>query len=207
MSTNPNNLIPMRVWSDTPTPPRREALWLAEGKVCHWCHKPTRLCSEVAADQATVEHIIPRGRGGTDDPSNLASACHMCNQRRAYEEQCGLPDGKLLGTYPVTPGQKRQYGINVPKQPQGKPNYYRHIALTGDEKKAIIAGTGLVGSKKTEDVLREQRDQAQKEITTLRKEMKQWEATVAEQEIELKSLKSMTVWKFIRKRLSEWIKP
>jgi hypothetical protein len=56
----------------------------------------------------------------------------------------------------------------------------------------------------TEDVLREQRDQAQREIATLRKEMKQWEVTVAAQEQELKS---MTVWKLLRKRLAEWIKP
>lgn len=198
MSTNPNNLVPMtpRVWTDTPTPTRRESLWLAEGKQCHWCHKPTRLCSEIAADQATVEHIIPRGRGGTDDPSNLASACHMCNQRRAYEEQCGLPDGKFLGTYPVTPGQKRQYGITAPKQPQGKPNYYRHIALTGDEKRAIM------GKKSTEDVLREQRDQAQKEITTLRKDIERYEAVVKDQE---EKLKSITVGKLIRKRIAAWL--
>jgi hypothetical protein len=26
-----------------------------------------------------VEHIVPRQHGGTDDPDNLAFACHHCN--------------------------------------------------------------------------------------------------------------------------------
>jgi hypothetical protein len=109
----------------------------------------------------------------------------------------GLVDGSLLGNH--------NYG--------GKPDYNRHIALTRDEKKALLARVQAtpVGhvkdTHKTEDILREQRDQAQKEIFTLRRDLKQWEATVAAQETELKAFKSLTVWQFIRKRLSEWISP
>jgi 5-methylcytosine-specific restriction endonuclease McrA len=38
----------------------------------------------VAADgellgHATIEHIVPRTHGGTDDVANLALACHACN--------------------------------------------------------------------------------------------------------------------------------
>lgn len=34
---------------------------------------------------ATVDHIIPRSRGGTDDPSNLVICCHDCNSsKRRY---------------------------------------------------------------------------------------------------------------------------
>jgi 5-methylcytosine-specific restriction endonuclease McrA len=29
---------------------------------------------------ATLEHIVPRGLGGTDEPENLAVACQRCNQ-------------------------------------------------------------------------------------------------------------------------------
>ena len=29
---------------------------------------------------ATLEHIIPRGLGGSDEPDNLAVACQRCNQ-------------------------------------------------------------------------------------------------------------------------------
>lgn len=190
MSTNPDNLVPMpvKVWSNVNTPPRREALWIAEGKVCHWCQKPTRLCAEQDLDQATIEHIIPRGKGGTDDLSNLCSACARCNNRRSHESNLGLPDGALLGKYKET-------------NPYQVPKRAKRVSLTGDEKRAI---RGVPRKLQTEDVLREQRDQAQREIATLRKEMKQWEVTVAAQEQELKS---MTVWKLLRKRLAEWIKP
>lgn len=214
MSTTPNKLIPMRVWNDPPLPTRRELLWITEGKKCHWCGQPTRLCSEVSPDQATVEHIISRGRGGTDDPSNLASACCLCNQRRAYEDQVGLPDGKLLGVFPITAGQKRMFGYHRPKNPTPKP---KHIALTGDEKKAIVHG----GKKSTEEVLREQRDQALIEIAALKRDLRISEGKekstlgeltlfhkiVEDQEKELEALKSLTVWKLIRKRLAQWLEP
>lgn len=31
---------------------------------------------------ATLEHIVPRGLGGTDDPENLAVACKRCNHAK-----------------------------------------------------------------------------------------------------------------------------
>ena len=203
MSTNPISIVPMpqRVWSDTPTPPRRELLWIKEGKKCHWCKNPTRYqpynpdgsYNPQAWDMATIDHVIPRYQGGLDDESNLVSACRLCNNRRSHETNCGFPDGALLGKFDPDKGliPKR-----IPHKKKAPPN---RVSLTGDEKKAIL------GKHSVENVLREQRDQAQKEIVNLRRELKHWEATVAAQEIELKSLKSLTVWQFIRKRLSEWM--
>lgn len=201
MSTNPSNLIPMRVWNDIPTPPRREALWIAEERKCHWCGIPTRLCAEDAADQATIEHIIPRYKGGTNDPENLTSACRSCNGRRSYEDSRNMKEGALLGKWPTKDGK-------------GMKRSLKRTCLTGDEKKAILYG----GKTSAEEIHIEQRDQALKEIGELRKELKHWEATVKAQEGELKlfhkivedqeaELKAMTVWKFVRKRLSEWIRP
>lgn len=195
MSTNPIQIVP-KVWSDVPTPPRRELLWLKGGKVCHWCGCPTRLCKEPVSDQATIEHIVPRSRGGTDHEDNLASACFLCNQRRAYEDACGLPDGKLLGKYPITPGQKRQFGIPVPINTQVKPNFYRRVVLTGDEKKAIV------NKKYAEDTLREQRDQGIKEIGRLRTEVTDLKSQVGH----LKhKLETMTVRKLIAVRIVKWL--
>ena len=31
---------------------------------------------------ATIDHLLPRSRGGTDDPGNLALACRRCNSRK-----------------------------------------------------------------------------------------------------------------------------
>ena len=204
---------PQTVWHATRNRTREE-LWHAEGCKCHWCGKPTRLCANPEPDQATIEHIVPRAKGGTDARDNLVSACHLCNARRAYEQAMGVPDGSMLATFPVTDRQKRAFGLAVPVRPQGKPNYCRHIALTGDEKKAIIAGNVAppsspvlkrsVAKHQTEDVLREQRDQALRELTLVRNELKLFHKIVDDQE---KDLKTMTVWKLIRKRISEWIRP
>jgi hypothetical protein len=89
------------------SPSKRELLWLREGRVCHWCRKPTRFANGCAWDTATIDHILPRYKGGTNDESNLVSACSLCNGRRSYEDQMGLPDGSLLGHYPVA----KQHGV------------------------------------------------------------------------------------------------
>ncbi|MFJ9125715.1 HNH endonuclease [Streptomyces sp. NPDC102340] len=47
-----------------------------DGHRCHWCKGPAN----------TVDHLIPRVRGGSDDVSNLAAACTACNSRRGQAE-------------------------------------------------------------------------------------------------------------------------
>jgi HNH endonuclease len=46
--------------------------------LCEYCHSPERL----SANRFTIDHIIPRSVGGSDDISNLALACRRCNERR-----------------------------------------------------------------------------------------------------------------------------
>jgi hypothetical protein len=62
--------------------PRRTILWLQADKMCHWCGRATLLSDNVAPDQATVDHSIPRGRGGPDTIENCVSACRQCNEDR-----------------------------------------------------------------------------------------------------------------------------
>lgn len=60
----------------------RELVWRAiasanDGLVlCYVCSKP------VLKPQATLEHIIPKARGGTNDLRNLAISHQPCNLRR-----------------------------------------------------------------------------------------------------------------------------
>ncbi len=49
------------------------------GFVCEYCHSPERL----SANRFTVEHLMPRSLGGSDDLINLALACRRCNERRS----------------------------------------------------------------------------------------------------------------------------
>ena len=62
--------------------PRRTILWLLEDKLCHWCGRATLLSANVAPDQTTVDHRIPRGRGEPGTIENCVSACRQCNEDR-----------------------------------------------------------------------------------------------------------------------------
>jgi len=56
---------------------RRKRFTLAEMKVldrdgykCHYCGETECL---------TIDHVVPRSKGGTNEQSNLLTACHGCN--------------------------------------------------------------------------------------------------------------------------------
>ena len=64
---------------------------------CHYCKRPmldpkTTMSAEEKAKARTVDHVVPRADGGSDDPSNLVWACGRCNCLRgtmpyeAFEE-------------------------------------------------------------------------------------------------------------------------
>lgn len=52
---------------------------------CHWCGVPLVLDKVRATDEvkfATLEHIIPLGKGGLDNMNNMTLACAACNHAR-----------------------------------------------------------------------------------------------------------------------------
>ena len=177
-------------WTDAPKLPRRERLWIKEGKKCHWCGHPTRLVAGYALDQATVDHVIPRYKGGTNDEENLVSACHACNARRNSEDMKGLPEGSLLG-------KSQKQVTKALKQP-------KRVSLTGDEKRAILAKiTATPTHFEPIEVIRNQRDQALKAVTDLRQELEVSQTAIVDLE---STLKTMTVWQVIRRDLLEMLK-
>ena len=48
------------------------------GGCCEYCRSQARFSS----DSFSIEHIIPRIRGGASDPANLALSCQGCNNRK-----------------------------------------------------------------------------------------------------------------------------
>lgn len=92
---------------------RRTRLWVEADKLCHYCHQPTTLSSDIVPWQATVDHKMPRGRGGDDSGDNVVSACAACNRRRNMEDINGLQEGSLLHTMPVLPGGHRGWVTNT----------------------------------------------------------------------------------------------
>lgn len=39
------------------------------------------VCAYCSRDADTVDHVVPKAKGGTDDVSNLLAACRECNGR------------------------------------------------------------------------------------------------------------------------------
>jgi len=64
---------------------RLKAKLLAEDPCCRYCEV------ELHQRRATLDHVIPRSRGGADAISNLALTCKFCNMAKAAR----LP-GELL---------------------------------------------------------------------------------------------------------------
>ncbi len=56
---------------------------LADDPHCFWCG------AELTVEWATLDHLIPRAAGGTDEIVNLLLSCGRCNRRKA--------DGPLTG--------------------------------------------------------------------------------------------------------------
>ncbi len=54
---------------------------------CEYC----RCQAKYSPDPFSIEHIIPRSKGGTDDLENLALACQGCNNRKYVQTQAYDP--------------------------------------------------------------------------------------------------------------------
>jgi hypothetical protein len=132
-----------------PIPNKRAILWIRDGRVCYWCGVPTRLANGNAWDVATKDHVIPRYKGGTGDDGNLVSACCLCNNRRSYEDQKGLPEGSMLGRYPVSKQFRgRLYASNQ-----------RRLQLMTEERKKTTKEL----QQDTERLLKEGREQLERD--------------------------------------------
>ena len=55
---------------------RRAAIFERDGAACVWCGR------EPWTRDLTLEHLLPRSRGGHATPENLAPACRHCNRAR-----------------------------------------------------------------------------------------------------------------------------
>lgn len=79
---------------------------LAEhGRVCCICGLT------IAEGDESLQHIRPRSKGGTDDPSNLAPAHRSCNYAAGDREQAGpageVHNGMAYFVRPLVPDERR----------------------------------------------------------------------------------------------------
>lgn len=57
----------------------RKLLWFP-GCRCHWCNRRLKKITD-----ATIDHKIPRAKGGTNSQDNLVLACLNCNQDKGNQ--------------------------------------------------------------------------------------------------------------------------
>tara|TARA_R110000824_G_scaffold99248_6_gene236490 strand:- start:74 stop:598 length:525 start_codon:yes stop_codon:yes gene_type:complete len=59
----------------TMTPSRKNIIWRDQNQ-CQYCSKELKIAA------LTLDHVIPRSKGGQNTWSNLVTACKKCNQRK-----------------------------------------------------------------------------------------------------------------------------
>ena len=67
-----------------------ERVWLTRPHQYHWCDRrfPRPYGAMPHRKRPSVEHLLPRERGGTDSAHNLVLACRHCNEARAAADHC-----------------------------------------------------------------------------------------------------------------------
>jgi 5-methylcytosine-specific restriction endonuclease McrA len=85
-------VIVLSEYNDLPTTAvtfSRRNLFKRDHYVCQYCHK------QPGTDELTIDHILPKSKGGATDWLNCCLACITCNKRKANRtpEEAGL---KLL---------------------------------------------------------------------------------------------------------------
>ncbi len=50
--------------------------------LCHYCGKVVNQNDRRFGDGATIDHVKPISKGGTNDPSNLVLSCRSCNSKK-----------------------------------------------------------------------------------------------------------------------------
>lgn len=78
--------------------PTKKALWHRDLGCCQYCQK------KVTIGSATIDHVIPKSRGGTHTWDNLVIACTKCNSKKGSDllKECNM---KLLSK-PSAPGDR-----------------------------------------------------------------------------------------------------
>ena len=87
------------------TKPSRKSIHARDGYKCVYCGSTRQL---------TVDHILPKSRGGENTYSNLVSACNSCNTKKG--DRTPQEAGMQLRKIPDEPFNKVHFGIKSSKE-------------------------------------------------------------------------------------------
>src|SRR3979411_3033960 len=68
----------------------RKNILLRDRNTCQYC------ATVLPSSELTLDHVIPRSRGGSSTGENLVACCHSCNRRKGNRMLHELDDMKLL---------------------------------------------------------------------------------------------------------------
>ena len=108
-------------------PPTRGAVMLRDAFTCQYCaDKPGQL-------QLTVDHVIPRSRGGDHSWTNLVTACKRCNQRKGSQ----MPEEAAM-TLVRRPFEPSYVALVLLSNPQAAAHWERLMGVNKDH--LLLAG-------------------------------------------------------------------
>jgi 5-methylcytosine-specific restriction endonuclease McrA len=84
------NVIRLRTYRHIPVRLQvvtRKNIYLRDANTCQYCG------SKLKSDDLTLDHIIPKSRGGKSSWDNMVACCRVCNSRKDNRtpEEAGMP--------------------------------------------------------------------------------------------------------------------
>jgi 5-methylcytosine-specific restriction endonuclease McrA len=83
----------------------RRHIFERDGNVCQYCGRKRE------PRELTLDHVVPRSRGGSSSWENIVIACLDCNSRKG--DRLPQESGMRLLTKPVKPGWATRVGLKV----------------------------------------------------------------------------------------------
>lgn len=58
-----------------------------DGRLCAYCHILLNINGKLPRnDRMTIDHVVPKAKGGGDNLENLKLACHKCNVLKGHKD-------------------------------------------------------------------------------------------------------------------------
>jgi 5-methylcytosine-specific restriction endonuclease McrA len=113
----------------------RRAIFARDGWRCQYCDSRSEL---------TVDHVIPRAKGGGSTWDNVVACCAPCNRRKG--DMLPHVAGMLPRTTPRAPHPDVFIHVAAPRTPAVWEPWLRIVAKRGERAAEALAGAGPPGS-------------------------------------------------------------
>lgn len=89
----------------------RKSIMLRDGNTCQYCRETLPLRA------LTLDHVVPRCRGGANTWENLVACCHACNNRKADRtpSEAGMSLARKPGPVSIHAKHRLMTGADVPE--------------------------------------------------------------------------------------------